>query len=439
MFYVTIVNPEGFYMKVQPINLQNLCFNSVPTRKIHLLNHSYCDTANFSGAKYHYIDDNNELFDGCTSKKMRSFNDIEPENLSLIHITNYFPNNGQILSLKEASKDSDGVGQCRSTIHFSLNQSVERDNTQTNWASMKYAVIMPFDKTLEQTPQEKIIGGKHGDFFFVNNVKLPEGSKIVKYNENIQQGKFRISQAKDESGNLLNGVDLVETSDKDICAAAERVSKKMGYSTFDDLFYPTPKSKKDAARLKKILNEGDFSKLIYSSKEMDDYIELSDRVNYQKYKCAEALDNAWDNFCLNIGCENMEQGFNNPWTKSDLLIYFIGNILINFNNDSWLYENGDEKIDFKDEIIKQAGEIERMLPKGKDITYDMQRFKDIIAESDLPSEALNSIKDKLNIKPIEIEMLIDQVDANLYFQSNIAMNSIADLYGKFDFATGCLN
>ena len=80
-----------------------------------------------------------------------------------------------------------------------------------------------------------------------------------------------------------------------------------------------------------------------------------------------------------------------------------------------------------------------MLPKGKDITYDMQRFKDIIAESDLPSEALNSIKDKLNIKPIEIEMLIDQVDANLYFQSNIAMNSIADLYGKFDFATGCLN
>lgn len=354
---------------------------------------------------------------------MNSFDDIKPENLSLIHITNYFPNDGRILSLKEATKNKDGIGESRSTIHFSVNQSVERDNTQIDWASMKYAIVMPFKNTLEINPKEKTIGGKYGDFFFIDEVKLPKGARIVKYNKDIAGGEFRISKAKDENGNILDGIEIIETSDKDICAAAQRVSKKIGYSSFDDLFYNAPELKEDAQHLKEIMNSGDFSKLVYGSKEFDDFIELSNRVNAEKYEALEVLDDRWSAFCSDIGCADLEQGFNNSYTKSDLLIHFIGNILINSNNDSWFYDNNGKIVDFRDNIAEQIDKIEDIKLAGKDLGFDVQLLKEIVTDSVSPSEAMKDIGQKLKLKPITMPDKITEDNPYKYFNIAIVANS----------------
>lgn len=414
-------------MNINSINLQGF-YNKIEKRAFAHIGTIAKDTVSFKGIPYRYEDDDKKLFKDCTLKKMRNFNDIKPENLSLIHITNYFPNNGEILSLKEASKNSDGAGECRSTVHFSLNQSVERDNTQINWASMKYAVILPFEKVLRETPQEKIGGGKYGDFFFIDSVKLPEGSKIVKYNKSIQDGKFRISEAKDENGIPIKGVELVETSNPDMCAAAQRVSEKMGYSAFDDIFYTTEEAKVDAKKLKDFMNTGDFSKIIPGSNEFEEFLELSNRVNIQKAETMEQLEKVWDIFCSDINCCNLEQGFNNPWTKSDSLIHFIGNVLIDSNDNSWLYRNGEITVDFKDLITGQIDEIEEMLPKNKKLGFDIQKLKQIVIKSDTPAQAIKTVEKELKITPIT--MFDDNAadnDAYQYFTLVIAANSVKDI------------
>lgn len=415
-------------MNIQITGLHNVFYNNARAVKMPFFNKVSADTISFTGNIYHYEDDDESLFKGCTAKRMECFEDIKPENLSLIHITNYFPNNGEILSLKEASKHSDGAGQCRSTIHFSLNQSVERDNTQIDWASMKCAVIMPFEKTLQENEPEKIGGGKYGDFFFIDKVKLPEGSKIVKYNKNIQQGKFRISEARDENGTLLKGIELIETSNKDICASAERVSKKMGYSTFDDIIYDTPQLKADAKKLKAFMNAGDFSNLTPDNEDFYDFLELSGRVNMQKYEAIEQLERAWETFCSDINCCNLEQGFNNPWTKSDLLIHFIGNVLVNSNDNSWFYKKDDETVDFRDLILRQIAEIKEMLPEDKKLGFDIQKLGQIVIKSDTPAQAIKVIEAELGIIPIEIpDNGAADDDAYRYFNMTIAANSAQDV------------
>ncbi len=414
-------------MNINPINLHNF-YSKINKKTFIPINAMIKDTVSFKGTPYRYENDDKNLFKDCTLKKMKSFDDIKPENLSLIHITNYFPNNGEILSLKEASKNSAGAGECRSTVHFSLNQSVERDNTQISWASMKYAVILPFEKVLQETPQEKIGGGKYGDFFFIDSVKLPEGSKIVKYNKNIQDGKFRISEAKNENGIPIKGVELIETSDPDICAAAQRVSEKMGYSTFDDIFYSTEEAKADAKKFKDFMNAGDFSKITPGSKELEEFLELSNRVNIRKAEAIERLEEAWDIFCSDIDCCNLEQGFNNPWTKSDLLIHFIGNILIYSNNNSWLYKNRETKVDFKDLITAQIDEIEGMLPENKKLGFDIQKLKQIVIKSDTPAQAIKTIEKELKLTPVIMpdDNAVNH-DAYQYFNMAVAANSGGDI------------
>lgn len=55
--------------------------------------------------------------------------------------------------------------------------------------------------------------------FFHDKVKLPEGSIVVKYNENIPSGKLKILNAT-ENGQELKGIKLLETSDKNLGAVA---------------------------------------------------------------------------------------------------------------------------------------------------------------------------------------------------------------------------
>lgn len=414
-------------MDIRLSGFQNVNFQNTNFKRQAFTMPLAMDTVNFKGNIYRYADDDETLFDDCVLRKMNGFDDIKPENLSLIHITNYFPNNGRILSLKNASKDHDGIGQSRSTVHFSLNQSVEKDNTQIDWASMNYAIIMPFKNAMDVNPKEKMIGGKYKDFFFVDEVKLPKGTKIVKYNKNIQKGQFRISDAKDENGTLLNGIELIETSDKDICAVAQRVSNKMGYSSFDDLFYSTPELKKDAARLKEIINSGDFSKMEPGSEEFYEFLKLSGKVNSEKFESMELLDDAWGDFCSNAGFADLEQGYNNPWTKSDLLIHFIENILVDSNNNSWFYDNDGKIIDFRDEISSQIDKIKEMKPSNKDLGFDVEMLKQIVAESDTPSLAAKNIGQKLKLKAITMPDKILEDNPYKYFNVAIAANSAEDI------------
>ena len=167
------------------------------------------------------------LFSWVKPKPKISMTQVNPESLALVHMTNYYPKNGQILSTNLATKASEGVGCARTTIHFALNKPVTEHMVGNAWNTMDYAIIAPFKETVQGMPKSKVIGGIQDDFFFQDVVKLPKGSVIVKYNPKVSPNSFLMSDAFD-------GIKLIETSNRNLNETASTVIQKMGYTTYND-------------------------------------------------------------------------------------------------------------------------------------------------------------------------------------------------------------
>ena len=67
---------------------------------------------------------------------------MNPDSVALVHMTNYFPKNGEILSTNLATKAADGVGASRTTVHFCLNKPVVEHLMGSGWNTMDYAIIL---------------------------------------------------------------------------------------------------------------------------------------------------------------------------------------------------------------------------------------------------------------------------------------------------------
>ena len=352
------------------------------------------------------------LFDWASKKADFSFLSMNPDSIALVHMTNYFPQNGQILSTNLATKASDGIGNVRSTIHFCLNKPVVEHQMGNSWNTMDYAVILPFNETLKQTPKSKVLGGMNEDFFFQDMVKIPKGSVIVKYNSKVPEGKFLSSEAFD-------GILLIETSNRNVSESANTIIKKMGFTTYNDalkkhlhatdedikIITATPESEftaiKDAKKYKKRLeeslalqtkaygNDPEFAYLIENTKSALKRAEILERYS-------EKLKHIGDGCKKYCEKEKLFDGLHSqsPWLRSE--IAFAGIDLIEMqNHNSWGNFLKNEIID----ILKTA---KTELPQGKNLGYDVDKAISIIEKSETPQIAKENLANELKLKSTKI-------------------------------------
>ena len=361
------------------------------------------------------------LFSWAKRKTPLSMSKIDPDSIVLVHRTKYFPKNGEILSTNFATKTADGVGQARTTIHFSLNKPITEHNLGANWDKMEYSIIAPFKETVKSMPKSKVLGGLQDDFFFQDVVKLPKGSVIVKYNPDVPSQRFLISDAFD-------GIKLLETSDKDLNKVSNVVIKKMGYTPYDEalknflsatdkemsILTSMPESQlKD--QINTIVNNGGFAKTKENLKEnlkltldmfsdnnipmAKEYIK-SAKENYnknievmdvlEKYaKKLEAFPNSWKKYCAN---EKLFNGLHSqtPWFKTEISLNGI-DICEKANNNSW-------GKDLKNIIIKSLEDAQANIPEGKSLGVDSEKLIQIIKSSKTPKDARLKIEKELKIK-----------------------------------------
>lgn len=360
------------------------------------------------------------LFSWAKPKPKLSIAKINPDSLALVHMTNYYPKNGQILSTNLATKAADGAGCARTTVHFAINKTAT-EHIYGNWNAMDYAIIAPFKETVQCTPKSKVIGGIQDDFFLQDAVKLPKGSVIVKYNPDVSSGNFLVSDA-------FEGIKLVETSNKNLNDATNTVIQKMGYTTYKDTLKEflgasesdikvlTSKTEKDVKDAFKVIEEfGGADKYKKAQEErlsivIDSFADIpggEEIINQQKEIFNQELElinlyekfskkfgiipNAWENFCAKNGYIN-DLHSQTAWFKAENGISGI-EIAEKVNNNSW-------GKNLKQILIKALNDAESTLPQGKSLGYDVKKVIKILEESETPKIAKERILKELNLKPM---------------------------------------
>lgn len=361
------------------------------------------------------------LFSWAHPKPEFSMTQVNPDSLVLVHMTNYYPKNRQILSTNLATKASEGVGGARTTIHFAINKPVTEHALGGAWNTMDYAIIAPFKETVQGMPKAKVIGGIQDDFFLQDIVTLPKGSVIVKYNSKVSPDSFLMSD-------VFDGIKLIETSNRNLNETASTIIQKMGYTTYNDAFKKflgateseikllTSKDEVTvqeafrnitklggADKYKKILEDRlnttieyftgmpGGEEIINQHKEM--FVEEQKWLNlYEKF--SEKFDifpKTWGNFCTK---QNYINGLHSqtPWFKAEMGITGI-EIAEKINNNSW-------GKNIKQILIKCLNESESTLPKGKSLGYDIKKAITIIKESETPKIAKERIHKELKLKPM---------------------------------------
>lgn len=424
------------------------------------LRNNFADTVSFtSDTGIKYYNDNRALFKWAERKPIKDFQDISPDNLVLVHMSDYFPEGGKISSVKNATRDENGVSKYRSTVHFALNHVVHEHKYGNRWHSMKYGIILPFKKTLENVDKQDILGGKYNDFFLRGDIELPDGSYIVKYNPDIQDGKIKVSNISQTSEGFddTKCIRLVETSNPDLSQTVNNVIKKAGYTNFDELIRKGMGIPEEYENL--ALDEMAQYELLQNNPEK--YAEFISAYNSAKktglIKFGLRAKKCWKDFCKKYHFSDCMHTYS-PWGRSEMLIESIKTI--KKYSDDWVHvlKPNEEKdsdtanlfvisssfysrfltknptdaqqeesektytIDYQKELIKVIDEIKKQVPPDKPLSYDINKMREIIETSNKPSVALERIEKELKLKvlsdlpeddeiasPIEIFKILDEL------------------------------
>ena len=369
------------------------------------------------------------LFSWAKQQPKLSMKEINPESMVWTHMTEYFPTGGRILSSRLATRDENGVSSGLSTIHGALNKAVTEHTFGKDWGTMSYAVIAPFSKILENTPNSRVLGGIQDDFFFQDNVELPEGSVVLKYNPEVEEGKFWVSELK-------KGVKLVETSNKNMASIANTVVKKMGYEVYNEALsnYLNLSDKEKEilfsipeAEMLGIFNSIDslggakkYREIILDNiKGLEGFVGVipeidlaTSKANYErnlvicdlKEKYQEKMQDfpkAFENYCKEKGYHSGLH-YLSSWAKCEFALKCT-KMLADNNDNYW----GDSK--YKEAILNAIKVAKEILPAGKSLGFDSDRMYEIIKESETPQLALDNIEKELKIRPLPNRNEIEEI------------------------------
>lgn len=304
-----------------------------------------------------------KLLPGCQPRTLAKLEQMAPDNLVLVHMTNYFPHNGIIKSTREATKDANGVGRCRDTVHFAMNHAVYEHQYGNPWNSMKYAILAPLNGVMKSNKKENIVGGAITDFFIKKSVKLPEGSVIVRHNPDVPKGKLKVLNAgMIEELKDTKGLTVLETSGN-VKETANNAVEMMGYSRID----------------KMMMNNDEI---------------------------ADTAEEAFETFANNNGFKNYPLHSTSPYGRSEMLIEDIKILLGHENNwehtmNGGLITSAGEKVNYKKEFLDVIPDIKASLGEGESLTYDIDKLGIIIKEAETPKDALKQVEKQLKLKPMK--------------------------------------
>lgn len=423
-------------------NLELKSHNILLAESIHMPQPLMTDVVQVSKVKpAKIVPENEQLFEWASVHPKLSFDRIEPESLAMVHMTNYYPKDGKILSTKLASCDANGVREFRPTIHFALNKSVTEHALGNKWQTMDYAIIMPFKQTVDSMPSSKVLGGIQDDFFLLEEVKLPAGSIIIKYNPNVEPHQLKITDAFDD-------IKLIESSNRRLGETADIVLKKLGYNHYNDAFKAHLGASDSEFKLlsnpglnlveqMKYIEENGGIKaqrelteyLIQSQKEFANILSKEDNKIMDYYQTElklydllekygdkiNALPKAWQTFCKENNYINMLHT-QSPWGKAEFTIVVV-KLLKTLGKNSW----GEN---FKQRLIDTLDNIPKEIPEGKDLGLDINKLKKIIVESSTPEIAEKRIAGEMKLKAMpskETPLLISGADNSLFIDFTMQM------------------
>ena len=98
---------------------------------------------------------------------------MDVSDLVAVHLTRYFPEDGQIKSLNSVFPES----TLRNTVHFAINHPV-KGHSYGNWDGTTCAIIIPLDQLCKEEGNQ-IRNFNVVDTYFVGDVKLPRGTVIL--------------------------------------------------------------------------------------------------------------------------------------------------------------------------------------------------------------------------------------------------------------------
>lgn len=362
-----------------------------------------------------------KLFSWVKPKPTFSMREVNPESLVMVHRTNYFPEGGRILSTSAATKNAEGVAAYRPTVHFSLNKSVTEHWAGNEWNSMDYSIVLPFKETVELMPKSKVIGGIQDDFFFIDSVKLPKGSIIIKRNSDIAKDQLKVSE-------IFDGVRLVETSTDDMVKTTDLIIEKMGYTPYNKALQKYLGATDKEMKVLTSMPEEQFMQMseniageyeakrtqikefLENMKEWEDVYEPDVYKNImenqkqtlelcnlaEKYaQKMKDFPNAWQRFCKEYNYyQGLHQG--TSWANTEWFLQGL-DILSKGSKESWIW-NGT---DYTEQLLKVLNGIKTKLPPNKDLGYDIDKLISIVKNSKNPELAQKEVIQKLKLKTIK--------------------------------------
>ena len=351
----------------------------------------------------------NITFKQNSNHNMKDLSEFNIDKAVMVHMTDYLPVNGEILSTKNAYKDKKGLRKPRNTVHFAFNHVVTPNSIGLNWNNKPIGIIVPFADALKINPKENIIGGEPRDFYIKNKVKLPAGTVIVRKSKKIPQGKYRVINA--ETINAMRntkGIKIIETSDnvKDI---TNQCIEKMGYTRLDKLYRQ---------------ETGFIDNTHLSSKDIKRIINADNKINL-----------AWNKMANNIGFTIYKNHQTSPYGRSEFLIDSV-DILARYHN-KWnskievynIFSQKDEliNINYKDMFLNVINDIQKSIPKDKTLSYDIQGFKENIITSKTPKDALEKLEKEQGLKPMgeDIGKIRKNSSPNTVYR---VINNLLDLF-----------
>ncbi|MBR1617064.1 hypothetical protein IJ670_02825 [bacterium] len=333
------------------------------------------------------VDETIELLNSYTRKPLnQDLSNLSPKNMVLVHMSDYYPQEGKILCARSFGKTPDGLSKPRTSIHFTVNNISSELFGDPIWAEKKFGIILPADKIFQQNDNTRLLGGVPNDFMIHGDVAIPHGSFIVKYNAGIPEGKLQIAEST-----KFDGIRIIETSNEDMNTVIPAIIKKMGYSTIETNSYSTEKMK----NWKSFLDKYGLSLDIHASSPWGRAEGLIDYIGFLK-----AGEDSWK--------YSISSDFFEAMMKK-----------CNFINTSYFNKNGEKyDFDYKKCFLDAIKQIKQELPKEK-ISYDIDKLSEIIRESETPSLAMNKIKSILKLIPMRSDADLSETPSIFTFTTAI--------------------
>ena len=274
------------------------------------------------------------------------------DGLIITHLTDFAPTaDGYIDTARSA------IGAARDSVHFAVNHAVKAH--VCSWDSKKFAILIPMKSALKME-KNQFAGGIATDFYSKGRVKIPKCSVILRFNDKLPSGKYRIKDASViREFRKLKGVKVIESNGENMNEFTNDVIKKLGYE-LKDTTSPFCWGKETSSSSFKAFN------------------------SFNKWLKSKGMLPMFHTYTPNAKIEQL-----------------IQNIMLRAESmNEWTYvKDGVTLVDSKNQLLKLLDEIQKFAKQTRyPLDFDIKTIKQIIADSKTPQDAVKNFNEKMGIK-----------------------------------------